>query len=325
MKNRRVAMQTRIFRVGKGCPKQGLRQAARILRNGGLVAFPTETVYGLGANAFDAKAVRQIFRVKGRPKANPLIVHVFSKRQIGQVAKNISPKAKKLIARFFPGPLSLVLEKSDKIPPELTGGLGTVCVRMPSMKLTRRFLSLCGVPVAAPSANLSGRPSPTCWRHVLEDLGGKIPAVIAGPPCTFGLESTVIDCSGRKLRLLRAGSLELEKIERLVGKVAVPRRLRKALSPGMRYRHYKPRAKVIVVDGAWQVGGSQASAYIGFDRPSSDIFRLRPKSKRQYARLLFSFFRSCDARGIKRIFCQRVSERGFGRAIMERLRKAAGK
>lgn len=300
--------------------------AARHIRAGSLAAFPTETVYGLGASAFDANAVRKIFKAKGRPADNPLIVHVHSKRQIAQVAKIITPAARKIIAKFFPGPVSVVLPKSSRIPKVATGGLDTVCVRMPSLPITIKFLRACRVPVAAPSANISGMPSPTSWKHVLHDLGGKIPVILKGPPARHGVESTVIDCTGAMPRLLRAGSLPIEEIEKTAGKIISPKRAGKPLSPGMKYRHYAPMAKVIVVASAQGIPKNARNfAYIGQGKAIGAALSFRPKSDAQYAKRLFAFFRECDERGIASIYSQKTSLRGMGRAIMERLAKASGR
>ncbi|MBM3229748.1 threonylcarbamoyl-AMP synthase [Candidatus Parvarchaeota archaeon] len=323
----------------------GLKEAAQIIKSGGLVAFPTETVYGLGANALDATAVRKIFAAKGRPSDNPLIVHIWSKRQIPAVAKELNGNAKKLIKTFFPGPLSLVLKKSGKIPMAVTAGLQSVCVRMPSPVLTRQFLKDCGVPIAAPSANLSGRPSPTSWEHVHHDLGGRIDAIIAGHTCAHGLESTVIDCTKQIPVLLRPGALSLEKIEEAVGKVAVPLKFRKALSPGMKYRHYSPKAKVVLVPnikGMQKLADYQANqiiatskikprfsariAYIGLDAVAGiGVIACKPRNMKDYAKKVFSFFRKCDTEGIRTIYAQKVSLDGVGRALSDRLSKAAAK
>ncbi len=303
--------------------------AAKFIRAGAIAAFPTETVYGLGACAFDERAVKKIFQAKGRPQDNPIIVHIYSKKQLPLVASKITPSAKKLINRFFPGPISIVLPKSKKIPKIVTGGLRTVCIRMPSLLLARKFLRECGCPVAAPSANISGRPSPTTYQHVRDDLGGKIPVILKGPPCRHGLESTVIDCTRATPRLLRAGSLSIEEIEKAVGKIELPAKLKKALSPGMKYRHYAPNAKVVIVKNAEEAkkksGKNGNFAFIGFDAAKSAKMSMACKNKKQYAKSLFSFFRKCDDKKISVIYAQAVPSIGIGRAIMERLRKASSK
>lgn len=300
------------------------KEAAREIRKGNLAAFPTETVYGLGANAFDARAVGKIFIAKGRPSDNPIIVHVCSKKQITQVASAITPAAKKIISRFFPGPISIVLPKAKKIPKAVTGGLNTVCVRMPSLPLARKFIASCGVPVAAPSANISGKPSPTTCKHVMHDLGGKIPIVLKGPPCRHGVESTVVDCTKPVPRLLRSGAISLEELEKAVGEVEISKGGKAALSPGMKYRHYAPKAKVVIVKSSKSISKHQRHfAYIGFDVSKDATLSARPKTASQYAKMLFSFFRKSDAKKIGVIYAQSIAPIGIGRAVMERLHKAS--
>ncbi|HQT45313.1 MAG TPA: L-threonylcarbamoyladenylate synthase, partial [Candidatus Micrarchaeota archaeon] len=307
-------------------------QAAGVIRQGGIAAFPTETVYGLGANALDPKAVKKIFRAKGRPSDNPLIVHVHSKSQIAQVAREITPLAQKIIDSMFPGPVSIVLKKRREIPKEVTSGLDTVCVRMPSMPIARKFLKACGVPVAAPSANLSGKPSPTDYSHVLDDFNGRIPIILKGPKSSFGLESTVVDCTGAKPIILRSGSTSSESIMEIAGimgkqgrDAANPEKQPRA--PGMKYRHYAPSGKVIIVKSPSFVPlGARNWAYIGMSRPKNSkkaSLCVIATDKREYARKLFAFFRSCDRQGIGTAYCQEVGGTGIGRAIMERLSKAS--
>lgn len=312
-----------------------IKKAAGAIKSGNLAAFPTETVYGLGANALDSRAVKKIFIAKGRPSDNPLIVHVYSKKQVGQVAGKITPLAKKIMDRLFPGPISVVVRKSPLVPKEVTGGLDTVCVRMPSLGITRRFLKECGVPVAAPSANLSGRPSPTTYGHVLDDLDGRIRVILKGPPARHGLESTVVDCTGKVPRILRAGSTPAEKIMEAAGisspNVSRARRgkAKRALAPGMKYRHYAPNGKVeIVKSPAGIPKNAKKWAYIGLSRPKTSrgcVKCVIVAGKEAYARKLFAFLRECDRLGAERIYCQEVGESGQGMAIMERLFKAAGK
>lgn len=301
------------------------RDAAAFIKGGEIVGFPTETVYGLGANAFDAKAVKKIFAAKGRPADNPLIVHIHSMRQLSDVACRITPSAKKLMAKFFPGPLSIVLPRNKKIPPVVSASLPTVCVRMPSLQITRKFLRACGVPVAAPSANLSGKPSPTTWHHVEHDLGGRIPAILKGPPCRHGLESTVVDCTKKVPRLLRAGAISAEQIIGVVGELDIPKAAGKAVSPGMKYRHYSPEAKVFIVKDAGEIPSNAKNfAFIGSaPPPKKAIFSARPKTASHYAKILFAFFRKCDEKKILAIYAQAVPKTGMGRAVMERLKKAS--
>jgi L-threonylcarbamoyladenylate synthase len=313
-------------------------RAAGYLRRGDLVAFPTETVYGLGANLFDVEAIRKIFVAKGRPHDNPLIAHIATRAQISQVAATIPPLAVPLIERFFPGPLTVLLPRHERVPLEATAGLPTIGVRMPDHRLARRFLLACGVPVAAPSANLSGRPSPTTWEAVQTDLDGRIACILRGEQTRVGLESTVVDCTGERLILLRAGAVSFEELAAFVPAgglidgtdAASSDRGGAPRSPGMKYRHYSPRAEVIVIDSllqreqGWDPG--DRAAWIGLHPPAHperfQRIALCPDPA-AYAHRLFAFFRQCDAEGIQRIFCQAVPLEGLGRAVMDRIRKAA--
>ncbi|MFZ4627409.1 MAG: L-threonylcarbamoyladenylate synthase [Blastocatellia bacterium] len=313
-------------------------RAAEYLRRGELVAFPTETVYGLGANLFDGEAIRKIFLAKGRPHDNPLIAHIASRVQLRQVAAAIPPLAESLIERFFPGPLTVLLPRHERVPLEATAGLSTIGVRMPDHRLAQRFLLACGVPVAAPSANLSGRPSPTTWEAVQADLDGRIACILRGEQTRVGLESTVVDCTGDRLVLLRAGAVSFEELAAFVPAgglidgtdAASSDRGTTPRSPGMKYRHYSPRAEVVVIDllrrreEGWSPGPH--AAWIGLRTPPHperfQRIALCPDPA-AYAHRLFAFFRQCDAEGIKRIFCQAVPPEGLGRAVMDRIRKAA--
>jgi len=228
--------------------------AAKALREGRLVAFPTETVYGLGANALDPQAVRRIFESKGRPLDNPLIVHIANISQLEPLVKEIPDRAEALIRAFWPGPLTLVMKKSELVPDEITAGLDTVAVRMPDNPVALRLIEEAGVPVAAPSANLSGRPSPTTYQHVLEDLNGRIEYIINGGPCKIGVESTVLDITSETPVILRPGGVTMEMLETVIGKVETdavlkPEDGKKPRSPGMKYRHYSPNAEMFLVEG----------------------------------------------------------------------------
>ena len=235
--------------------KEGISEAAEILKGGGLVAFPTETVYGLGGNGLDKEAAKKIYAAKGRPSDNPLILHVSSIEEVYPLVKALPEKAKKLMEAFWPGPLTLVLPKSDIVPKESTGGLETVALRSPENALTLDLIRACGFPIAGPSANLSGRPSPTEASHVFEDLGGRIEGILEDGAVGIGVESTIVDLSENCPTLLRPGAITIEDLEEVLGeKVAIdPTLLGKSMAegftpkaPGMKYRHYAPKAEMIL-------------------------------------------------------------------------------
>jgi L-threonylcarbamoyladenylate synthase len=304
--------------------------AARFIREGGTVAFPTETVYGLGANVFDDAAVARIFEAKRRPADNPLIAHVASVDQIGELATEITENTERLIHGFFPGPLTVVLRKTERVPAIATAGLETIGVRMPRGEIAHQFLLACGVPVVAPSANLSGRPSPTTWQAVVEDLDGRIDCILKDEPTEIGLESTVVDCTGDMPVLLRQGAVSLEELRSVVPetKRQEPGDLAENRSPGLRHRHYTPRARVMIIDPRANVANFMWSggkfAYIG--TRSFDVGFTAVKictSVDEYARSLFEFFRECDRLGVDEIYCETVEETGIGAALMDRLRRAA--
>ena len=299
--------------------------AASFIRSGGLVAFPTETVYGLGANLFDPIAVKRIFEAKLRPADNPLIAHIGDIDQIELVAADIPEFARMFMEEFFPGPLTLVLPKTEKVPKAATAGLETIGVRMPSHALAIEFLRACGTPVAAPSANLSGKPSPTTWQAVVEDLTGRIDCILQGNPTDIGIESTVVDCTSEVPLVLRSGGVTLEQLRAVVPETELYRRKgnEKPRSPGMKHRHYSPRADVILVDDLAFVT-TDRSAFIGREMPAAEFEEVKVcVSDDEYAQTVFGFFRDCDRRGIKTIYCQKVEERGIGLALMDRLRRAA--
>ncbi len=303
--------------------------AAAFILDGEVVAFPTETVYGLGANIFDERAIARIFEAKGRPTDNPLIAHIGELAQLGSIASEVPESAWLLIESFFPGPLTVVLPKRERVPAMATAGLETVGVRMPDHQLALDFLRACGVPLVAPSANLSGRPSPTTWQAVMADLDGRISCILRGDPTRIGLESTVVDCSTTPPTLLRAGAITIESLRRLVPAISLANRTESGTpkSPGMKYRHYSPRARVVLCE-APPLGAQadQRLAYIGMTPPAdTDIF-LRIAvcvDVAEYGRRLFAFFRECDEAGVSTIYCQTVSRAGFGLALMDRLEKAA--
>ena len=345
--------------------KKALRAAAEILQRGGLVAFPTETVYGLGANALDPDAVRGIFKVKRRPADNPLIVHVTGLEQAGALVENMPPEAVRLAQQFWPGPLTLVLPKKKVVPEIITAGLSSVAVRVPAHPLAIKLIRAAGFPLAAPSANLSGRPSPTTAAHVLEDLAGCIEAVLDGGPCTIGLESTVLSLLSSPPVLLRPGGIDLVKLEEVCGKKILDWSFGRGKgndweggprSPGMKYRHYAPRVPLYLVEGAGPEQGRQlialceslagAGRRVGiilfaesqglFSSPSPSLSPFSSpfpvvevlSSRRDphgAAERLFGVLRSMEAQGVDVIVVEGFEEEGIGRAVMNRLRKAAVK
>ncbi len=309
--------------------------ASQYIKKGNIVAFPTETVYGLGADTYDEKAVRKIFKAKGRPGDNPLIVHVAYKRDIDILANEITPSAKKIIKEFFPGPVTVILRKNEIVPDVVTGGLDTIAIRMPASKIAREFIKLCGVPIAAPSANLSGSPSPTSFVHVMKDMKGKIPCILAGPDAKYGVESTVIDCTGKHPVILRPGSVTLEQLKKLDRLTRYGKHTGKIKSPGQKYRHYSPKANVkIQMSNVKRIQRQKAKiksekgeAFIGLNGKLAKGYEIVKicRTPEEYAKNLFSFFRQCDDAGIKTIYCEKVSEKGIGAAIMNRLKKASVK
>lgn len=303
-------------------------EAAAFLRRGAVVAFPTETVYGLGADALDASAVRQIFEAKGRPADNPLIVHLAHLEQLAAVAPRTTPAADTLIRHFVPGPLTLILPKAPAVPDVVTGGLDTVGVRMPAHPVAQAFLAACNRPVAAPSANRSGRPSPTTWQAVQADLDGRIACILQGDQSDAGLESTVVDCTQEVPTVLRAGVITLEQLRAVLPHLRTTDGDDKTIvrSPGTRYRHYAPRARIRLVDHPSEAPPAPDAAYLGLDAPNNPSgFGLSSvcQDVAAYAHTLFDFFRRCDAAGIRMIYCQRVSPAGLGHALMDRLQRAA--
>lgn len=300
--------------------------AAEFIRRGGIVAFPTETVYGLGANVFDEKAVAKIFEAKQRPNDNPLIAHVGTIEQIKLLTDEITPNAQKFIEAFFPAALTLVLPKSEKVPLIATANLATIGVRMPKHELAREFLKYCETPVVAPSANLSGKPSPTKWEAVFEDLNSRIDCILQGKATEIGLESTVVDCTSEIPLILRSGGVTLEDLRKIVPETQLYQVKKDEIvrSPGLKHRHYSPRAKVILVSPKSKIQSSKSKAFIGLSKSeiTFDLMKIC-NSVEAYAHEVFAFFRQCDAHGIKEIYCETVEEKGIGLALMDRLKRAA--
>jgi len=302
-----------------------LKQAAEIIKNGGLVAFPTETVYGLGANALDEAACAKIYAAKGRPSDNPLIMHISEDMTLDGIVQNISPEAAKLMEAFWPGSLTIIFQSVPR------GTFSdTVGVRMPKNLVARLLIHYAGVPIAAPSANLSGRPSPTTAAHVLEDLDGKIDMILDGGPCEVGLESTVIDCSGGGTpTILRPGAVTREMIESVIGPVGMKLEVaadETPKSPGMKYRHYAPKAKVTVVTGeAAKIKRKLEELACASQGKKVRIVTVEDMggSYEAIAANLFDMLRMCDEIGLDEVFVEGVTEEGLGVAIMNRLKKAA--
>lgn len=327
-----------------------LKEAADILKNGGLVAFPTETVYGLGANALDEKAARKIYEAKGRPSDNPLIAHVAGFDQVLPLAREISEAGRKLADAFWPGPLTLVFPKSDIVPLGTTGGLDTVAVRMPSDPAAAMLIRLAGIPVAAPSANTSGRPSPTKAEHVYQDMNGRIDLIIDGGPVGIGVESTIVDVTEDIPVLLRPGAVTMEMLRVVVGEVLVDPAILgpvgpdvKPKAPGMKYRHYAPKADLTLIEGepkavvdrinelaAKKLADGSRVGIICTDETLTQyragIIKSIGSREREetVAHNLYSLLRDFDDEEVEYIYSESFSESNLGQAIMNRLNKAAG-
>lgn len=301
--------------------------AGAIIRRGGLVAFPTETVYGLGANALDDQAVPGIFRAKGRPSDNPLIVHVQDPDEVPVLAV-LNDRARRLMDLFWPGPLTLVLPALETVSAAVRAGLDTVAVRMPSHPVALALIAGAGVPIAAPSANRSGRPSPTEARVVLQDLGEEVDLILDGGPTEVGVESTVLDVTGDVALLLRPGGVGLEALEDVLGQVSFPEgKMESRRSPGTRYRHYAPSIPVVLwyPGGLWPTAGSSGVGYLGVRTPPVDVEgKVLFDSPEHYARGLFSGLRHLERSGLSMIVADWPEPRGIGLALRDRLTRAAG-
>jgi L-threonylcarbamoyladenylate synthase len=309
---------------------KALKKAASIIREGGLVTFPTETVYGLGANAFDAIAVAKIFEVKRRPRFDPIIVHVADFKDVGRLCLKVDERARVLIKRFWPGPLTLVLPKSDIVPDIVTAGLETVAVRMPSHSVALELINEAKVPIAAPSANLFGCLSPTTAEHVAEQIRGEIDLIIDGGKCPIGLESTVLDLTS-KPTILRPGGLPLEEIEKVIGKVEISTLSKRPRSPGQLPRHYSPRTPLkILKDENFNVQKGARAGLLAFKPQKDEMpferieFLSTSGNLREAAANFFSCLHRLDKAGLDIIYAEPVPEVGLERAIMDRLRKAEG-
>lgn len=329
--------------------QESIQLASELLHEGQLVAFPTETVYGLGADATNAEAVLSIFKAKGRPADNPLIVHIYDIAQMDRLCA-VPDEAIPLMEAFWPGPLTMLFNKYPLIPDEVTAGLSTVAVRMPSHPVAAALLRACGLPVAAPSANSSGKPSPTLASHVMEDMHGKIPLILDGGPCEVGVESTVLDLCHGTPTILRPGGITREMLESvlhapvaLAGSILRPLKAdEKALSPGMRYKHYAPKATVTLVEGPdekvisrlrllWQqeTSSGKKACVLCFSEHMELLQDCSPHDigsrnrMEDIAHRLFQTLRQLDEEGMESVFSEVVPPEGIGLAVMNRLGRAA--
>ena len=337
-------MQTQVLPANE----ESLALAARLLREGRLVAFPTETVYGLGANALDAEAVKAIFAAKGRPADNPLIAHIWDRAQLEGLVE-IPDAAPALMDAFWPGPLTILMPRTSRVPDVVTAGLDAVAIRMPSHPVARAMLRACVLPIAAPSANRSGKPSPTTAEHVRVDMDGRIPLILDGGPCDVGLESTVIDVTHGTPTILRPGGVTQAMLERVLGRVEVAGSVlrplqagEKALSPGMRYRHYSPDGQVTLVEGdeadvvralgllcAQAEANGHRACVMCFSEHTAALAKWHPhdigsrSEPEEVAHRLFDTLRRLDTEGMDVIFSEVVAPEGIGLAVMNRLGRAA--
>ena len=322
-----------------------LHKVANLLKAGKTVVFPTETVYGLGANALDPEAAKKIYEAKGRPSDNPLIVHISKKEDVDFLARNISQDAKLLMEAFWPGPLTLILDKSDNVPIETTGGLMTVAIRMPSNPIARKLIDLAGVPIAAPSANISGRPSITSSKYLVEELCERVDAIIISEDSEIGLESTVVDMTASTPVILRPGKIGKTEIEKILNKEieldpslkdenAAPK------SPGMKYKHYSPNATVIVVTGSLDEMKQKINQKLSLDKNKSDKVKVVcledrvsvydgygiswGKNSQEAAKNLFKILRLMDEQNIEVVYFEALNSDEISEAVMNRLIKAAG-
>ncbi|AAK80825.1 L-threonylcarbamoyladenylate synthase [Clostridium acetobutylicum] len=344
-------MYTKIVNLNEDdVDEQILKEAGEFIKNGKLVVFPTETVYGLGANAEDGEATKKIFEAKGRPQDNPLIIHISDFEDVDKVVRNISDSARKLMREFWPGPMTLIMEKKSIISDVTSAGLTSVGVRMPSDKIARKLIKFSGVSIAAPSANLSGKPSPTDVERCIEDLNGKVDYIIGGNKCEYGLESTVIDCTVNPVCILRPGAITLEMVRKVDEKayidpaiMAKPEPSLKPKAPGMKYKHYAPKAPVKIIDGDLKKTiekiNEMVQNYIDDNKKVGIMATDETKNNYRNAivislgsrkdiysigRNLFETLRDFDDCGVDVILSEAFDEEGFGVAIMNRLNKSAG-
>jgi L-threonylcarbamoyladenylate synthase len=342
-------LKTKIYQLDeKNLDIQAIKEAAEIIRSNGTVVFPTETVYGLGANALSPDAAKAIFAAKGRPSDNPLIAHISCIDMLLYViGEPLSDKAKKLMNVFWPGPLTLIFKKSSAIPDEVTAGLDTVAVRMPDNAIALELIKQSGLPIAAPSANISGKPSPTKGEHVIGDLDGKVDAIICGSSSRVGLESTVLDLSGAIPTILRPGGITLEELQAVLGEVHIDKGLvdksTTPKAPGMKYTHYAPEAKMILVKGELQKVVAKIQQLAAEQKAQGKLVGIlaTEETKKDYqadvvltmgsrsdlytaAASIFDALRQFDKQKVDIIYAEAISEESIGMAVMNRLNKAAG-
>ncbi|MBQ8965263.1 L-threonylcarbamoyladenylate synthase [Ruminococcus sp.] len=324
-----------------GTDEKSVRLAAELIKSGEVVGIPTETVYGLGADAFDEAAVRKIFAAKGRPADNPLIVHVSAFDEIAPLVIEIPELAKKCAEKFWPGPLTMIMPKSNRIPLVTSGGLDTVGIRMPSNSTARAVIRESGCPIAAPSANLSGSPSPTTAQHVFADMNGRIPAIVDGGACGVGVESTVISFEGDGIRLLRPGFISVEDLKEVTENVMVDKGVLEMLgndvkvsSPGMKYKHYAPKAEVTIVDGSsmqfnefCKANADESDTLMVFTEADAEGLYNRKivlgASDEEQAQHLFDALRELDVMGAEKVYARCPRKTGVGLAVYNRLLRAA--
>lgn len=329
--------------------KEAIERAGKILQGGGLVAFPTETVYGLGGDALNPESSRKIYAAKGRPSDNPLIVHICRWEDLSQIVKEIPETAKRLADAFWPGPLTMILEKSDKVPGETTGGLSTVAVRMPDDQTALALIRAAGGFIAAPSANVSGRPSPTLAKYVQEDLGGKIEMILDGGQACIGLESTIVDLTDKVPTILRPGYITKEMLSEILGEVETDRAIlpegssQTPKAPGMKYRHYAPKAELTIIAGEEKAvirkinelvaeaekkglrSGVIATETTMARYNASLVKNAGSREKEEtVAKELYRILREFDEEEVDVIYSESFAESGIGQAVMNRLLKAAG-
>ena len=323
-----------------------IEEFGKMLTEGKTVIFPTETVYGLGANALDKNAASKIYEAKGRPSDNPLLVHVSDIEDVYDLVENVDDKAALLMKKFWPGPLTILFKKKSIIPDRTSGGLDTVAIRMPSDEVARRIIRAAKVPIAAPSANISGKPSPTKAEHIIEDMNGRVDAILVGKDCCYGVESTIIDLSGTVPMILRPGCITLEMLEEVLGNVEIdPSILNKedninAKAPGMKYKHYSPDAQVYIVSGDNEKRIEKINELIeenskkglktgvlcmkmNSQRYKGKVFELG-ETYEDAAHNLFDELIKLDREGIDVAYAESFDEKGVGVAIMNRLKKSAG-